>query len=292
MGEQIDAQIDAVVHIENSVYLRSKSITNDQLSLKHFLDYAISLLCFPKFVDQDYELQIKQNNTGIFYGIVTFADSQVAQMLIEDHPICFKEDHIFITSAYLQPRRNISSWKQNNAKRTSPPRVSSYNSSHNRQSRLMPSSYPAPISPPTPTRAQPKPISPPSSAASSWQMPKPRFADNLSDLSRRLDQIKLDQFAPKIEVHRKPDLFDSGNSSPDDFSFNSFARSKPHRRDDQIFSFRSQMEPELSYPFGSARLHFPNPNLLSFSRSSSFNDEDESFDRLFAPPAESLTLFN
>lgn len=44
MGEQIDAQIDAVVHIENSVYLRSKSITNDQLSLKHFLDYAISLL--------------------------------------------------------------------------------------------------------------------------------------------------------------------------------------------------------------------------------------------------------
>lgn len=244
------------------------------------------------YVDQDYELQIKQNNTGIFYGIVTFADSQVAQMLIEDHPICFKEDNIFITSAYLQPRRNISSWKNNHgnngsyAKRSSPPRVSSYNSSRQRTS----NSYTAPISPPTSIPvSKPKPISPPSH--SSWQMPKPRFADNLTELSRRLDQIKLDQFSSKTEANRKLDLFDSGNSSPDDFSFNSFSRSKPHRRDDQIFSFRTQMEPELSVPFGSARLHFPNPSLLSFSRSASFNDDEEGF-RFFAPPTKKLSLLH
>lgn len=213
-------------------------------------------------------------------------------MLIEDHPICFKEDNIFITSAYLQPRRNISSWKNNHtnngsyAKRSSPPRVSSYSSSRQRTS----NSYTAPISPPTSIPvSKPKPISPPSH--SSWQMPKPRFADNLTELSRRLDQIKLDQFSSKTEANRKLDLFDSGNSSPDDFSFNSFSRSKPHRRDDQIFSFRTQMEPELSVPFGSARLHFPNPSLLSFSRSASFNDDDECF-RFFAPPTEKLSLLH
>jgi len=44
IGEQIDAQIDAVVHIENSVYLRSKAIDEDKASLKAFLEYSISLL--------------------------------------------------------------------------------------------------------------------------------------------------------------------------------------------------------------------------------------------------------
>ena len=44
IGEQIDAQVDAVVHIENSIYLRSKAIDNDSESLKAFLEYSISLL--------------------------------------------------------------------------------------------------------------------------------------------------------------------------------------------------------------------------------------------------------
>ena len=44
IGEQIDAQIDAVVHIENSIYLRSKAIDEDKDSLKAFLEYSISLL--------------------------------------------------------------------------------------------------------------------------------------------------------------------------------------------------------------------------------------------------------
>ena len=50
IGEQVEALPNAVVHIENSVYLRSKAITADSESLRSFIDYAIkvNIVAFPK----------------------------------------------------------------------------------------------------------------------------------------------------------------------------------------------------------------------------------------------------
>ena len=44
IGEQVEALPNAVVHIENSVYLRSKAITADSESLRNFIDYAIKVI--------------------------------------------------------------------------------------------------------------------------------------------------------------------------------------------------------------------------------------------------------
>ena len=66
IGQLVEAEVDAVVHIENSVYIRSKAISKDLESLSAFLDYSISLLG-PNF-GTAYDLQIKQNNLGISYG--------------------------------------------------------------------------------------------------------------------------------------------------------------------------------------------------------------------------------
>ena len=66
IGQIIEAEVDAVVHIENSVYIRSLAITSDSESLSAFLDYAISRL--GQGFGAEYDLQIKQNNLGISYG--------------------------------------------------------------------------------------------------------------------------------------------------------------------------------------------------------------------------------
>ena len=67
IGEQIDAQIDAVVHIENSIYLRSKAIDEDHESLRAFLEYSISLLGkFFQTFSRDFEKIIK-DFPGIFF---------------------------------------------------------------------------------------------------------------------------------------------------------------------------------------------------------------------------------
>ena len=52
IGEQVEALPNAVVHIENSVYLRSKAITADSESLRSFIDYAIkvNIVAFPSAV--------------------------------------------------------------------------------------------------------------------------------------------------------------------------------------------------------------------------------------------------
>ena len=49
IGEQVEALPNAVVHIENSVYLRSKAITADSERLRSFIDYAIkvNIVAFP-----------------------------------------------------------------------------------------------------------------------------------------------------------------------------------------------------------------------------------------------------
>ena len=44
IGEHIETLPNSVVHIENSVYLRSKAITADPESLRNFIDYAIRVI--------------------------------------------------------------------------------------------------------------------------------------------------------------------------------------------------------------------------------------------------------
>lgn len=105
IGEQVEAQPNAVVHIENSIYLRSKAITSDKDSLNKFLIYAIQSQS-QHYASMKYDLQIKQNNNGVQYAIATFVIPQIARDLIEEHPPYFNDELIHITSAYLQPRRN------------------------------------------------------------------------------------------------------------------------------------------------------------------------------------------
>ena len=59
---------------------------------------------------------MKQNNNGVYYGIATFVEPKIAHDLIEEHPAYFLDEFIYITSAYLQPRRN------NGKKGKSPPK--------------------------------------------------------------------------------------------------------------------------------------------------------------------------
>ena len=42
--EQVEALPNAVVHIDNSVYLRSKAITAETEKLRNFIDYAIKVI--------------------------------------------------------------------------------------------------------------------------------------------------------------------------------------------------------------------------------------------------------
>ena len=60
IGEQIHALPFAVVHIVNSVYLRSKSITNDMEALKHYVDYGIAKAAAVRtYKNAEYSLQIR-----------------------------------------------------------------------------------------------------------------------------------------------------------------------------------------------------------------------------------------
>ena len=45
------------------------------------------------------------------FRLVIFLDTRTAQGLIEEHPTHFKDELVFFTSAYLQPRRNLTNQK-------------------------------------------------------------------------------------------------------------------------------------------------------------------------------------
>ena len=60
IGKQVQALPNAIVHIVNSVYLRSKSMTNDIDSLKHYVDYGIAKAAADRnYTSVDYSLQIQ-----------------------------------------------------------------------------------------------------------------------------------------------------------------------------------------------------------------------------------------
>ena len=108
------------------------------------------------------------------------------------------------------------------------------------------------------------------------EIPKPNFQDDVIELTRRLDQIKMENNLKKSTPLLVESLFDSGNSSPDDFSFNS----NTYRTNSmKLKSTNQQSDSNLgndmvSYPFGSIHLCLPKANFTRISRCSSFNSED------------------
>ena len=184
------------------------------------------------------------------------------------------------------PGNRLPSTGRNISVHKFPPPVSQSYSSHNLN---QPPPPPSMISPPKITISEPhldSSLTRPQFSRS-FQMPKPCFKDDVAELSRRLDSLKMKHpkaIHPKTEQPHMPDsLFDSGNSSPDDFSFNSdsfrASTSKSQTRSNQNF------ENEI-YPFGSVHLCLPKTNLSRISRCSSFNSEEsfansDNFPRFF-----------
>ena len=106
------------------------------------------------------------------------------------------------------------------------------------------------------------------------EIPKPCFQNDVAELTRRLDQIKMENnFKSQNTTPMLVEpLFDSGNSSPDDFSFNSHT----FRTSTKLNAIQQRTEHLGNdiYPFGSIHLCLPKTNFTRISRCSSFNSED------------------
>ena len=231
IGEQVEAQPNAVVHIENSIYLRSKAISSDKDALHEYINYAISN---GQYASVKYDLQIKQNNNGVQYAIATFVIPQIARDLIEEHPPYFHDELIHITSAYLQPRRNGGgnqgrrfSHARNQQQQQQPKRTNRWDSSSSSGSSYhhsMPpvvQSKPAYYSPPSSESSSPiyRPVPPPPAPPVQpvYQPVKPVFHKDVQHLAEKLKHISIEPPKPKADNLLMLDsLLDSGNCSPNE----------------------------------------------------------------------------
>ena len=285
IGEQVEALPNAVVHIENSVYLRSKGITSDTDSLRKFIDYAIKTSeHYDTYNCADYDLQVKQNNNNVYYGIATFVEARIARDLIEEHPSFFLEQLIYVTSAYLQPRRNTGRGRAKNSpknatnNRTNVGTTGKWAEKHQFPTKKVSNR-------PITTASNPvkvNPISPPVSPIQDIQ--KPVFQADVVDLAARLKKVGVGGFLPMPDFTTKEDskkdilsfdsLFDSGNSSPDDF---------PPPQRNPIFqkqiSNGSFQKREVLYPFGLCLPDYSR-GFKTISRCSSFDEQSKHDDIL------------
>ena len=223
IGEQVEAQPSAVVHIENSIYLRSKAITSDRESLHDFLSYAISSQPnYTQYASTKYDLQIKQNNNGVQYAIATFVIPQIARDLIEEHPPYFREELIHITSAYLQPRRN-GGQQRTTRYRNQQKRTNRWDSTSSSGSSFKPSQPSFTYSPPSTSPATSPVFHPQAAPQLPPQAPPPRQAPALLQPSFQKDVAHLAEKLKHINFEPKPksdnlllidSLLDSGNCSP------------------------------------------------------------------------------
>ena len=223
--------------------------------------------------------------------------SIIAAKLIEEHPTHYKKELAFITSAYLQPRRNLHGavWKNDKkspkstrnqpspvSPKNSPPLVSykisppSANFGNYQERNVFPRTRNYTDLTPRKTFA-PRWAPPPQSIIS--EIPKPCFVEDVADLSQRLNKLNTDCFRPISEANNSnsriiDSLFDSGNSSPDDFSFNSQTHKLWPMKQSLIRSSDPSRENQDIYPFGSIHLCLPKTNFNTISRCSSFNSED------------------